>query len=59
MNNKLILTIKICLIVCGITFLALSIFTDEKNNTYLIIALLSIVIVNIMNIVDSKKRIKK
>ena len=34
MKNKLLLMIKICLIISGVVFICLSIFTEQKNNTY-------------------------
>lgn len=58
-NHKILLIIKICLIISGITFICLSIFTKEKNNTYLIISLTSTIIANLMNIIDIKNKNNK
>lgn len=55
MKNKLLLMIKICLIISGVVFICLSIFTEQKNNTYLILSLASTTIGNIMNIIDIRK----
>lgn len=54
--NRLLLIVKICLIISGITFICLSIFTEEKNNNYLIISLVSTMLANIMNILGGKQK---
>ena len=55
MNKKLINTliaiVNCTLIISGIIFLCLSIFTETKDNTYLIIALISTLIANLINVI--------
>lgn len=55
--KKIILIINVILIILAIIFLGLSIFLNDENNTFLILALSNIIIVNILNIIINKKRI--
>lgn len=50
--NTLLLVSSAALVTSGIIFLCLSIFTEPKNNTYLIVALGSIVISNLFNVIS-------
>lgn len=54
MTKRLLLISSIGLCVAGIIFLCLSIFTEPKNNTYLCIALGSIVLSNLLNVIRSR-----
>ena len=55
--KKIILIINVILIILAIIFFGLSIFLNDENNTFLILALSNIIIVNILNIIINKKRI--
>ncbi len=55
-SDSLLLIVRICLIIIGVVFICLSIFTEKEDNTYLIISLFSTSLVNVLNIIDTKKK---
>lgn len=52
--NTLYIIASVAFAVAGIIFLCLSIFTEPKNNTYLSIALVSVVLSNALNIIRAQ-----
>lgn len=53
-GNKSSVVASVGFAVAGIIFLCLSIFTEPKNNTYLCIALASIVLSNVFNVIRAQ-----
>lgn len=49
--NILLTIISLILSILGIVFLCINIFSDTKNNTFLIIALSSIILSNLINLI--------
>ena len=47
--NRIYIAVSAIFAAAGIIFLCLSIFTEMKNNTYLNIALVSILLYNVLN----------
>lgn len=52
--SKLLLIASVGLTLAGILFLCLSIFTEPKNTTYLSIALGSILLANLFNLIRAQ-----
>lgn len=52
--NILLIISSMGLLVSGVIFLCLSIFTEPKNNTYLCVALGCIVLSNLFNLIRSQ-----
>lgn len=51
---KLLRILDVAFMILGIAFLCISIFTEPKNNNYLCIALASIIIANLLNLIINK-----
>lgn len=52
--NRIYIIASACIAAAGIIFLCLSIFTEPKNNTYLSIALVSLVLSNALNVIHAQ-----
>lgn len=53
---KIVRAIQIVLLVLSIFFLVLSILSDNKDTTYLSIALSGVLIANVINIIAARKK---
>ena len=58
-KNRLYIVASAGFAVAGILFLCLSIFTEPKNNTYLCIALASVVLSNLCNVIRAQTNKKQ
>ena len=51
---KVLFVLSLLLVVSAVVFLCLSIFTEPKNNTYLCVALVNILLSNALNLIKNK-----